>query len=184
MTLRQSDILVLALGNDIMGDDAAGLVAARELKEEFGGVIDIFEVASAGFGLIDILEGYKKVLIVDSIPAAQGSEGNILELSEEDFPKQVAWSPHYVGLPEIIAVAKKLDMEFPDEIKILVLEIADLGTIHEGLSPEITGRIPQFVERARTVLNSWISMVPADGPAEISAAGQAHRYLTQKQGTF
>jgi hydrogenase maturation protease len=184
MTTRQSEILVLALGNDIMGDDAAGLVASRELKKEFGGIIDIFEVASAGFGLIDILEGYKKVLIVDSIPAAGTEEGKILELSKEDFPKQVAWSPHYVGLPEIIAVAKKLEMEFPEEIKILVLEIADTRTIHEGLSPEIARSMPGFIEKAKSVLNNWISMVPAGSLTEDSSKGQEYRYLTRKQETF
>src|SRR3990172_3705635 len=79
MNDNSNRILILALGNDIMGDDAAGLIAARELKKVFGSAVDIFEVSSAGFSLIDILEGYRKVLILDSIPSGNKSEGSIIK---------------------------------------------------------------------------------------------------------
>jgi len=47
-------ILLLALGNDIMGDDAVGLVAARALKNEFSDGVDIVEASVAGFRLLEI----------------------------------------------------------------------------------------------------------------------------------
>lgn len=157
MTERQNEILVLALGNDIMGDDAAGLVAAKALKNEFGGKIDIFEVSSAGFGLIDILEGYKKVLILDSIPSRHQGPGHIMELTKNNFSNHISWSPHYAGLPELISLAEKLEINFPDDIRVLVLEIAEQGIIREGLSPEIEKQIPLYVDIASSLLREWIS---------------------------
>jgi len=156
MTDRQNEILVLALGNDIMGDDAAGLFAARALKDSFGGKIDIFEVASAGFGLIDILEGYKKVLILDSVPSRHEGPGHIMELTKDNFSNHISWSPHYAGLPELISLAEKLEINFPDDIRVLVLEITEKGIIREGLSPEIEKQIPLYVDIASSLLNEWI----------------------------
>lgn len=151
------EILVLALGNDIMGDDAAGIDAARILRKEFGSRINIFEVSSAGFLLLDIMEGYEKVLILDSIPAAEvGKAGAIRELDKVDLSRKFSTSPHYVGLPELMELAGRLDIKFPRIIKALVIEINDTGIIREGLSAEIEMKIPLLVEKASVILNKWL----------------------------
>lgn len=150
-------ILILALGNDIMGDDAAGLIAARELKKEFGMDVDIFEVSSAGFSLVDILEGYHKVLILDSIPSSGESGGSIIELQKEDLKKQYSISPHYVGIPELIELANRLEIKFPYEFKALAIEIKESGVIREGLSEEIESKIPILKERASRIIKGWLT---------------------------
>jgi hydrogenase maturation protease len=170
MTGTQNKILVLALGNDIMGDDAAGLIASRELKNIFEDKIDVFELASAGFALIDILEGYEKVLILDSVPAETGSAGKIKELTKDSFSNHISWSPHYAGLPEMIALAKKLEINFPEEIRIIVMEIEKSDIIREGLNPEIQEQIPEFVERSSAVLNKWL-------PKEAVVSGLANQFV-------
>ncbi|HEY3251621.1 MAG TPA: hydrogenase maturation protease [Ignavibacteria bacterium] len=151
-------ILILALGNDIMGDDAAGLIAARELKKEFGSDIDIFEVSSAGFSLMDILEGYRKVLVLDTIPASSRAEISIKELSKEDLLKQHILSPHYVGIPELMELAKKLNIKFPDEVRVLVIGIHDGSIIREGLSDDIKDKIPLLVEKASRIIEEWLGI--------------------------
>jgi hydrogenase maturation protease len=149
-------ILILALGNDIMGDDAAGLIAARELKKIFGRTVDIFEVSSAGFSLVDILEGYRRVLIIDSIPCSSQSDCCIKELKKEDLSKQYSYSPHYVGLPEIIELANRLGIRFPHEIKALVIEIKEKGIIREGLTEQVRNKIPILIERASRIVKNWL----------------------------
>jgi hydrogenase maturation protease len=156
MNENSNRILVLALGNDIMGDDAAGLIAARELKKVFGADVDIFEVSSAGFSLMDILEGYRKVLILDSIPSSSKSECSIRELTKDDLSHQFCLSPHYVGIPELMELAKRLDMSFPDEVKALVIGIHDIGIIREGLSSEIKDKMPILVEKASRIIKQWL----------------------------
>jgi hydrogenase maturation protease len=149
-------ILVLALGNEIMGDDAAGLFAARELKKEFDHEIDIFEVSSAGFSLIDILEGYNKALILDSIPASEGSCCTFRELNKDDLSMKFSLSPHYVGLPELLELAARLEINFPEEIKALVIEIGESGVIREGLSCNIREVLPFYIEKASEIINQWL----------------------------
>ena len=156
MNESSNRILILALGNDIMGDDAAGLIAARELKKEFSKEVDIFEVSSAGLALIDILEGYKRVLILDSIPCSSKADCSIRELKKEDLSKQYSYSPHYVGLPEIIELAVRLGIRFPYEIKALVIEIKEKGIIREGLSEETKMRLPILIQRASKMIKEWL----------------------------
>ena len=170
MTKLQNNILVLALGNDIMGDDAAGLIASRELKKIFEDKIDVFELASAGFALIDILEGYEKVLILDSVPAETENAGKIRELTKDSFSNHISWSPHYAGLPEMIKLAEKLEINFPEEIRIIVMEIQKSDIIREGLNPEIQNQIPEFVEKSSKILRDWLGrevliLAAADQPA-------------------
>jgi len=157
MNDNSNRILILALGNDIMGDDAAGLIAARELKKIFGADIDIFEVSSAGFSLMDVLEGYLKVLILDSIPSIGNAECSIRELSKEDLSQQFSLSPHYVGIPELMELAKRLAIPFPDEVRALVIDIQDSGIIREGLSADIKDKIPILVEKAFRIIKPWLS---------------------------
>ena len=49
--------LVLALGNDIMGDDAAAIVASGMLKEQFAEDVDFNDTMEAGLALMEIMEG-------------------------------------------------------------------------------------------------------------------------------
>lgn len=164
MNTVKNKILVLALGNDIMGDDGAALAAAKILRNEFGSVIDIFEVASAGFMLLDLMEGYDKVLIVDTI-LSTNKPGTIRELSVKELSERQTSSPHYAGLPEIIGLAEKLELNFPDEIRILVIEIEDAFTIRQGLSFQIRGNIPDLVRKVKDIVKLWQISVPLQGYA-------------------
>ncbi len=157
MNPLDNKLLVLALGNDLMGDDAAGLAAARELKKKFGSEIDIFEVASAGFMLLDVMEGYSKVLLLDTVLSTNGTRGKVRELTKEDLSKKFSNSPHYVGLPELIELAERLDIDFPKTIKALVIEISEAGIIRLGLNPDIRDRIPELVDKAAAIVKQWLS---------------------------
>ncbi|MBI4810312.1 MAG: hydrogenase maturation protease [Ignavibacteriales bacterium] len=123
MSTRQHNILILGLGNEILGDDAVGLLAARELMKEFHKKVDIAEAAISGFEIMELLEGYEKVLLLDTVVTKKHEAGTIIELSKERFKKVVAVSPHYMGLPEIFQLAEIVNIDLPKEIRILAMEI-------------------------------------------------------------
>jgi hydrogenase maturation protease len=155
METPEHKILLLALGNDIMGDDGAALEAADELYKLYAGKIDIFKVSSAGFMLLDLLEGYDKVIILDTI-LSSGEPGGFRELTLEELSGRLSESPHYAGLPEVINLAKKLEIKFPEEIKIFVIEIEDPFTIRKGLSYRIRYNMHLFVELISNQLKFWL----------------------------
>jgi hydrogenase maturation protease len=152
MSSNQKQILILGVGNDILGDDAVGLIAARALQDEFQESANIVEAAMGGLQLMELLEGYKKVLILDAIVTAEHPYGTILELSKEEFKHTVAIAPHMVSLPESLQLAEKLGIPFPEEIRILAMEIENPYELREGLSPSVEQALPEMVSRARVIV--------------------------------
>lgn len=149
-------VLVLAIGNEIMGDDAAGLIAARELRKHYHSKVDILEAHTAGFTLLDILEGYDKALLLDTVYNENSRVHKIRELTRNDLAVNTSMSPHYAGLPELIRLSEKLYMKFPDELRAFVMEIHEKGVLREGLTMEAKALIPDFVEKASSVLDEWL----------------------------
>jgi hydrogenase maturation protease len=147
------------LGNDILGDDAVGLVACRELGKRFQEQIDFVEAPVAGFALLDYLAGYKKVLILDSIVVPPNKVGSVRELAVDDFRDQSFSSPHFVGLNDVIQLASRLQIDFPSEIRILAMTICDPFVLREGLTLAIQTQMTRFVNDAERILRSWIPAV-------------------------
>jgi hydrogenase maturation protease len=157
MSESRERILLLALGNDLMGDDAVGLAVAHILRQQLGGEIAIAESAAAGFELMELLEGHERVLIVDAISTGSNPPGTVLEFSPEEFAGHGAWSAHYAGLPEILQLADRLEIPFPREIRILAMEIDPVSEAQSGLSDRIILSLPEFLERAKTILRHWLT---------------------------
>src|SRR3990172_7658159 len=122
-------ILVIGLGNEIIADDAVGILAARELKGRLGEKAEVVECSASGIALLDFFIGFERAIIIDSIISPEHSPGEIVVLHKSDFRDVAAPSPHYSGLPEIFTLAKEMDLEFPDEVLIYAVTVSDPYTI-------------------------------------------------------
>ena len=150
-------ILTLALGNDIIGDDGVALAAARALSETFADEpnVDVVESAESGLALLDMLSPYDRVLLLDSIEAGDLHVGEVREFSREDFHKVLGPSPHYAGLPEVIALADKLGIDFPSELRVLAIKIDPQEEFRQGLSDDIIRALPDYIDQAERILRDW-----------------------------
>jgi hydrogenase maturation protease len=151
----QQRFLVLGLGNDILGDDAVGLVAARRLREHCAAKVDVVEAAESGLGLLDFLEGRSHALLLDAILTGRHPAGTVLEFSHEDFHRTIGPSPHYAGLSEVLRLAVCLAIPVPTDLCVLAMEVEDPYHIREGLSVAVDQALPCYVERARQILDRW-----------------------------
>ncbi|MBZ5538698.1 MAG: hydrogenase maturation protease [Acidobacteriia bacterium] len=157
MNPTESSNLVVALGNDLLGDDAIGLLAARELRKEACGDLEIVELAGSGVDLLEFLENRAHVLILDAAVTGRNVPGTILEFADQDFENAVAPSPHYSSLADAIKVARCLGIPIAPKIQVLALEVENPYRLGEGLTPAATEALPLFVERAKQVLESWFT---------------------------
>jgi hydrogenase maturation protease len=150
-------ILVLGLGNDLLGDDAVGLLAARALAAELHGDadVDVVESAVSGLALLDHLVGYDRALLLDAVQTGRCPEGSVLEIDPRDLGRVVAPSPHYAGLPEIFELASRLELQFPSEVRILAVEIAAPSTIALELSPPVRAAVGELAARGRRQVEAW-----------------------------
>jgi hydrogenase maturation protease len=140
--------LILGLGNPILSDDSVGFRIAQALMGRFDEEeVMVMESDLAGLSLLDLLLGYDKVIIVDSIQTREGKVGQVYRLSPEDFAAtRHAVSPHDVNLITALELGKRLGLDMPKEIVIFAIEVQDVVTFSESCTPEVERAIPEVVE--------------------------------------
>jgi hydrogenase maturation protease len=148
--------LVLGLGNDILADDAVGVLAARALADRRSATVDVQETAEHGMALLDHLIGYERVILIDAIQTGSNEPGTILEIDPASLSAVYAPSPHYSGLPELLAVAEQLELDFPKHFRIFAVEIADALTIGGAITPAVREAIPGLCDRVRAALDESV----------------------------
>ncbi|MFQ5811699.1 MAG: hydrogenase maturation protease [Anaerolineae bacterium] len=156
-------ILVLGLGNGVLRDDGVGIHAARALRDRLDGKAEVQESSTAGLALLEQLIDYDKAIIIDAVVSQEGVPGQIHKLSLEDLGSVIAPSPHYAGLPEVIALANSLAVKFPEEIKIYAMEVEDPYTIKEGLTDGVRQALPKLIETVEEKVNEWVEAVSLGG---------------------
>jgi hydrogenase maturation protease len=150
-------ILLLGLGNPIMGDDGVGIVVVRMLKQKIHARPDLEfkELSVGGIRLIEEMLGYETVFIIDSV-ASKETSGQIHEFSPEQFKEsQYESSPHTTNFVTALGLYKKLEpSRVPGSIRIFTIDIDSHFTFSENLSPpvqtaavKLTEQIAREVER-------------------------------------
>src|ERR1035438_4978409 len=66
---------VLGLGNDILADDALGLLVARQVAARFGNQVEVVSSSQTGFHVMDELLGVSRLLVVDCIRTGAARPG-------------------------------------------------------------------------------------------------------------
>lgn len=148
--------LILGLGNPILSDDSVGFRVARELMGRFDErEVVVMESDLAGLSLLDLILGYDRVIIVDSIQTVGGKVGQVYRLGPEDFATtRHAVSPHDVNFGAALELGKRLGLDMPEEIIIFAVEVQEVTTFSESLTPQVERAIPKVVKTvAREVGN-------------------------------
>jgi hydrogenase maturation protease len=141
--------VVLGLGNELLADDAIGILAARELAPLLEDRADVIATSEHGVALLDLLMGYESVVVIDAIVTGRHPIGSVFEIDLHKLRPATSPSPHYVGLGDLVDLAKRLGVPFPDDIRIIAVEVADPHTIGGPVTPAVEQAMPELIERAR-----------------------------------
>jgi hydrogenase maturation protease len=95
--------IVIGLGNDLRGDDAAGLLAARALRALGPEGVDVEEHSGDVAALLQSISSHREVVVIDAV-AVDTAPGTILELGPDTAGRNGA-SSHGLGLREALALA-------------------------------------------------------------------------------
>jgi hydrogenase maturation protease len=140
-------VLVLGLGNPLLGDEGIGVRVVEELKGlELPDGVAVVEGGTAGLGLIGLMEGYQRVIIVDAADMGH-SPGRVVRFTPLEAQLKTAEAPlslHQIGLGEALALAEALEMA-PAELVIIGIQPSRLE-MGAGLSPEVERAIPQIIK--------------------------------------
>ncbi len=140
-------ILVLGIGNPILGDDGIGFYVAQELASKVKNEsVDVKDASTHGLNLLELLAGYDRVIIVDAIKTENGEAGQIYKLRPEDFVNTVhfATSLHDTNLATAIEIGKRLLAEqMPKEIVIFAIEAEQVTKFTEEMTEKVKEAIPK-----------------------------------------
>ncbi len=101
-------VLIIGTGNDFRSDDAAGLIAARELKPAISDNADIAESDGDGAKIMEMWKDYDKVIIIDAVSfSSKPGTVHVLDAAAVKFPKESAThSSHLFSVADAVETAK------------------------------------------------------------------------------
>ncbi len=146
---RAQVVRVLGLGNDLLADDALGVVVACALRDRHGPALDVIDTIETGFGLMDHLLGADRMVVVDTVQTGHEPPGTIYVLEEKDVDTAPGTSPHYVGLFETLAAGRALELRVPQSLVIVAVEAHDCMTVGGPMHPAVEaaiGEVTRLVE--------------------------------------
>ncbi len=149
--------LVLGLGNDLYGDDGVGVEVVRRLREKAA----VEECSLSGLALLDVITGCDRLLLVDTIKRPRPRTGKISILRGEDLRAIPGPSPHYVSVPQMIEIGRRVGLRVPSEIIVVAVETKNMHRLGEGLSEDMRRSLPAIETCVRNVLRRWPSAAEA-----------------------
>jgi hydrogenase maturation protease len=159
----QTRIMVIGVGNPDRGDDAVGLLVARNLRSQCPTHIEILEVTGGLVSLLDTWQNADSLILVDA-SVSQGNPGDIRRFDPNQEPLS-ACSPfpstHGFGVAEIIGLAQALG-NMPRRFLIYAIE----GTRFEPgseMSPEVRTASNNVTGDILNQIRLWEQEISAGG---------------------
>jgi len=143
--------LIIGIGNEYRGDDAAGLIVVRRLKERLGDSFAVLEQSGDGAALVETWRGAETVIIIDAVMSG-ATPGTIhrFDASAQPLPKNAfRCSTHAFGVAEAIELSRALS-ELPQSLIVYGIEGKNFAA-GVGLSSEVEKAVDEVVRRALTV---------------------------------
>lgn len=131
---------IIGLGNSILTDDGAGIYAAREVGRRLAetgisGSVDIVESEVGGFALMELMAGWDKVILLDSIQFDNLQPGTVIRIEPESLRTSLRIrSVHDIDLPTVVALGRKLGLRMPARLAIFGIQAEDPFTFGESPS--------------------------------------------------
>lgn len=141
-------VLVIGIGNEYRGDDGAGLVVARRIKELNLPDVRMLEAGGEGAALMEAWQGAEAAILIDAVYSG-GTPGTVyrFDARTESIPaKFFHYSTHAFSVAEAIELARALN-QLPPRLIVYGIEGLrfDAGV---GLSAEVERATQEVVRRA------------------------------------
>lgn len=153
-------ILLLGLGNDILRDDAVGLQIVRGVRQQLSGFpqISFLESSEMGLALLDYIVGVGELFVVDAIQTRQAPPGFLHEISLGDLRSRALAAPHFLGIGEVLALARQLDLPVPERVHLLAVEVEDPFTVSMELSKNLQAQLFDLIEHVSLRLEHAVEL--------------------------
>jgi hydrogenase maturation protease len=158
-------ILVIGLGNPILGDDGVGWRIAERVGSALQALnseppaVEVDCLSLGGLGLMERMLGYERVVVIDAVTSGKHPPGTVTCMALEDLPDPGAGhtsSAHDTSLQNAIAVGRLMGAQLPGEIRLVLVEIEPVSDFCEELSQPVEASIPAAEQYVQHILDSWL----------------------------
>ena len=140
-------------------DDGIGIRLCREMQKVFPDESIQFDtVCLGGLEMLEYIQGYKTVIIIDAIKTPGGVPGTVSYFTPSDFKETSNISNlHDVSFLTALEIGKKLSMQIPESMHIIAIEIIEDLTFGENFTPEVQKKYPEIIIQVRSVIEKILS---------------------------
>jgi hydrogenase maturation protease len=161
-------VLVLGLGNVLLGDDGLGAAALAHLQRAFRipPGVRLADGGTLGLALLGPLTEAEHVILVDAVRIGD-TPGRLVRLTGDDVIDAVRdrLSPHQVGVADLLDAARLIE-RYPESVTLLglvpesiELAVGRSGAVEAGLNTLVAAIV-------REVQNLGYEMVPTSAGAD------------------
>ena len=159
----QISVLVLGIGNIVMGDDGVGVLVAQRIQQEyrFPDNVEILDGGTLGLDLLPKLENVTNLIMIDAVETGQKA-GTCIRLFGEELPiaLETKVSPHQMGLKDLLAVSSLMGHS-PREMVLIGVQPGSIE-MEIGLTAEVEAQFENLVSNVLSELANWgIEAIPA-----------------------
>ncbi len=154
--------LILGMGNPILSDDAVGIRLARDLRARLDSAgpavagpadtgdspvqVDLIDDCSVGgLNLLDLVVGYDRLIVFDSIRTTGGTPGEWYAMTGATFRETMNLGcVHDANFTTALELGRQMHAQVPEpeNIHIFAVEILDNTTFSERMTPELEAMYP------------------------------------------
>jgi hydrogenase maturation protease len=157
-------VLVIGLGNPILGDDGVGWRVAEKVAQHFHltmaslpatSIVESYSsytqvevdcLSVGGLALMERLIGYERAIIIDALSTGRLSIGTVSQIALSDMPEHALGhlcAPHDTTLQNALRLGRSMGAKIPDEIVVVGIEIDLVYNFSDELSPAVHESIPE-----------------------------------------
>lgn len=155
-------ILVIGLGNPILGDDGVGWKVAEEVARLTSGqpAVDVDCFALGGLSLMERLAGVEHVILIDSLCTGQEPNGTVSTFPLDMLPDLSAGhttAVHDTSLHHALKVGRNMGILLPSDenVFIVAIEADNVYDFSEDLSGPVQAAVPKAVQAVLDKIKTW-----------------------------
>jgi hydrogenase maturation protease len=153
--VKDRRVLILGIGNLLMGDEGVGVHAARVLEgRELPAPADVVDGGTGGFHLLSYFSDYGTIILIDATKDENppGTVSLLRPRYPNDFPR--ALTAHDIGLRDLIESATLLG-PLP-KMFLVTVSLGEIQAMTATLSPEVQAAVPKAVTMVEEILTGSI----------------------------
>ena len=172
---RPSSILLIGLGNPILGDDGVGWKIVQEVEAILAGdppaaeqhrtaiskirqnrqTIEMDYLSLGGLSLMERMLGYGRVILVDSMETGTQPVGKVSVFALSELPNPSAGhsaSAHDTSLITALKTAEAIGAAIPSMVEVVAVEALNAYDFKDELTPEVSKAVPVAVNAVLELL--------------------------------